>query len=83
MFFNERMFFDEMIDEKFNFRNDNDHQSSRNDDFSLLNDATSLFSFFAHRVKSFEHFHFEIFVEKRREQNENEDEFTKTNNIIF
>ena len=83
MFFNEKMFFNEMIDEKFDFRNDNDHQSSRNDDLSLLNDITSLFSFLAHQIKSFEHFHFKIFVEKKREQNENENEFTKTNDIIF
>ena len=32
------MFFDEKIDEKFDFLNDNDHQSSQNDDFLLLNE---------------------------------------------
>ena len=83
MFFNKKIFFDEMINEKFNFQNNNDHQSSRNDDFSSLNNATLLFSFFAHQVKSFKHFYFKIFVEKKREQNKNEDEFIKTNNIIF
>ena len=83
MFFNEKIFFNEMINEKFNFQNNNDHQLSRNNDLSLLNDVISLFSFLAHRIKSFKYFYFKIFVEKKREQNKDEDEFTKTNNIIF
>ena len=83
MFFDERMFFNEMIDEKFDFWSDNNHQSLWNNDFLLLNNATSLFSLFAHRIKLFKHFYFEIFIEKEREQNENKDEFIKVNNIIF
>ena len=77
------MFFDKMIDEKFNFLNDNDHQLSRNNDFALLNNTTSLFTFFAHQIKLFKHFYFKIFIEKRRKQNNDENEFAKINNIIF
>ena len=83
MFFNKKMFFNEIINEKFNFLNDNNYQLLRNNNFSSLNDVTSLFSFFIHWIKSFKHFYFKIFIKKKREQNDNKNEFIKINDIIF